>query len=159
MSRFHCSVLGLGALALVSTAVPAADAPDRARAVAEKVTAEGAALFDTYDPHAMAATYDEKAVLVILKKVGDAVEREVHVGRGKIEEAYAELLKNPETIKSRNVVERARLLAPDVLTIDGSFDTNTLNPSSLKVSFHQVRQNKDGKWLVLDMEVAYFPND
>ena len=39
---------------------------------------------------------------------------------------YADLFKKPETIKSRNIVEYAKLLAPDVLVIAGTFDTNTL---------------------------------
>lgn len=154
--------LALG-LSLLCPAVPTAFAADegdaKARQIAEKVTTEGAAIFDTFDARAMAATYDEKALLTVFRKENGEIGRDAHEGRAKIEAAYAELFKSPETIKSRNIVEHARLIAPDLLTIDGTFDMNTLKPDSIKVPFHQVRQQKGGKWLVLSMEISLVPQD
>ncbi len=154
MTRFLATTLAAGSLLLAGSAAVAADAHDQARQIAEKVTADGAALFDACDAHAMAATYDEKAVLVVYQRKDGEVGRDVRLGREKIEGFYADLFKQPETIKSKNTVDRARLLAPDVLTIDGTFDTNTLKSDSIKVPFHQVRQKKDGEWLVLTMEIS-----
>ncbi|WP_165075787.1 Cif family virulence factor [Paludisphaera rhizosphaerae] len=143
-------------LALAPTAF--ADDEAQARKIAEKVTADGAAIFDTLDAHAMAATYDEKGVLTMfMKDQGGEIERKVYEGRRDVEAAYADLFKNPETIKSRNTVDRARLIAPDVLTIDGTFNMNTLKPDSIKVPFHQVRREQGGKWLVLSMEIVVVP--
>ena len=149
------SAIGLMAASFL-TPLASADEPD-ARQVAEKVTTEGAALFDTCDAHAMAATYGERAVLTILEKQAESVVPQTHEGRAKIEQFYAELFKKPETIKSRNVVEHARYIAPGVLAIDGTFDTNTLKPDSIKIPFHQVRQQKGGQWLVVSMEISLLP--
>lgn len=147
-------------LALAPTAHALADDDAQARKIAEKVTTEGAAIFDTLDAHAMAATYDEKGVLTMLvKDQGGDVDRKVYEGRRDVETAYADFFKNPETIKSRNTVERARLIAPDVLTIEGTFDTNTLKPDSIKVPFHQVRREKGGKWQILTMEIVVAPQN
>jgi hypothetical protein len=160
MLRSLALTLGLGSMILASSSVLAGDEGDaKAREIAVKVTTDGAAIFDTYDAKAMAATYDEKAVLTAFQKQDGEITRDVHEGRDKIEAAYANIFKNPETIKSKNTVDRARLLAPDLLSIDGTFDTNTLKSDSFKVPFHQVRQNKGGKWLVLSMEISLLPQD
>lgn len=147
-------------MAFASSTALAADGGDaKARQIAEKVTTEGAAIFDTFDARAMAATYDEKAVLIVFEKADGAIVRKAEEGRAKVEAAYAELFKKPETIKSRNVVEHARMIAPGLLAIDGTFELNTLKPDSIKVPFHQVRQQKGGKWLVLSMEIWLVPHD
>ena len=151
------SVLAAALLSLTSVAF--ADDEAQARKIAEKVTTDGAAIFDTLDAHDMAATYDEKGVLTVFRREKESIEREAHEGRAKVEAAYAELFKSPETIKSRNVVEHARLITPDLLTIDGTFDMNTLKPDSIKVSFHQVRREQGGKWLVLSMEIVVAPQN
>jgi len=147
------------ALALAAAPTLAADADADARKIAEKVTTEGAALFDTFDARAMAATYAEDAVLILFEKKDGKVVRDVREGRAAIEAAYAEVFKNPETVKSRNMVDRARLVSHDVLTIDGTFDINTLKPDSVKVPFHQVRRAKDGKWAIASMEIYLLPAD
>ncbi|OJW23451.1 MAG: hypothetical protein BGO49_02265 [Planctomycetales bacterium 71-10] len=160
MKRICLLALALASPAFAAPTAFAADEGDaKARQIAEKVTTEGAAIFDTFDARAMAATYDEKGVLTVFRREKESIEREAHEGRAKVEAAYAELFKSPETIKSRNVVEHARLIAPDLLTIDGTFDLNTLKPDSIKVPFHQVRQQKGGKWLVLSMEISLVPHD
>ncbi len=152
MNRRIPRLLALAALALASSASALAD-DEPARKLAEKVTTEGAAIFDTFDARAMAATYADDAVLTVYKKEEGKLVREAREGRAAVEAAYTELFKNPETIKSRNTVEHARLVSPDVLVIDGVFDTNTLKPDSIKVPFHQVRREKDGKWAIANMEI------
>lgn len=150
----------LAAALLSLTSVAFADDEAQARKTAEKITTDGAAIFDTLDAHAMAATYDEKGVLTILmKNQNGEIDRKTYEGRRDVEEAYADFFKNPETIKSRNIVDRARLIAADLLTIDGTFDTNTLKPDSIKVPFHQVRREQGGKWLVLSMEIVVAPQN
>ncbi|WP_337174018.1 hypothetical protein [Paludisphaera sp.] len=153
MRRFPFLALGLASMILASSAAVAGD-DAKAREIAEKVTTEGAAIFDTLDARAMAATYDEKGVIVAYQKENGAIVRETHEGREKVEAAYAKIFENPETIKSRNTVDHARLLAPDLLSIDGTFEMNTLKPGSPRIAFHQVRLNKGGKWLVLTMEIS-----
>lgn len=151
-------LLALTAILMAFSPAVLADDEAQARKIAEKVTADGAAIFDTLDAHAMAATYDEKGVLTMfMKDQGGEIERKVYEGRRDVEAAYADLFKNPETIKSRNTVDRSRLIAADILTIDGTFNTNTLKPDSIKVPFHQVRREQGGKWLVLSMEIVVAP--
>lgn len=158
MLRNLCVAFGLGLMLLSTTAVRAGDDAE-ARKIAEKVTAEGAAIFDTFDAKAMAATYDEKAILINFEREGGAIVRQSAEGREKVKDFYAKVFENPETIKSKNTVDRARLLADDLLSIDGTLDTNSLKPDSFKIAFHQVRQKKDGKWLVLVMEISLVPKD
>lgn len=153
MNRWILPCLATACMALAPIAATADDADAAARKIAEKVTTEGAAIFDTYNAHAMAATYAEASILTIYTKEDGKLKREVREGREGVEAAYAELFKNPETIKSINHVEHARLVSPDVLVINGTFDTNSLKPDSPKIPFHQVRSQKDGKWLVSSMEI------
>lgn len=153
MRRILFLAVALGMTTMASSAAIAGD-DAKAREIAEKVTTEGAALFDTLDARAMAATYAEKGVLVVYQRENGEIVRETHEGRQKIEAYYAKLFEHPETIKSKNTVEHARLIAPDLLAINGTFDVNSLKPDSPKVAFHQLRQNKGGKWLVLTMEIS-----
>lgn len=154
----------LGAAALAGG--PDADPDAEALRIAERVTAEGAAIFDAHDAKAIAATYDEDTTITIFRTRGGELKREVHQGRDKVEAFYSALFKQPDSLnpddadagapKSRNVIERARLLSPELLAIDGTFE---LSPQLPRIAFHQVRQNKDGKWLVLTMEVSLLPRD
>ncbi|MGZ3318236.1 MAG: hypothetical protein ACXU95_13145, partial [Isosphaeraceae bacterium] len=78
-------------------------------------------------------------------------------GRAEIEKFYADMFKEPETTKSRNTVEYAKLIAPDVLVIAGTFDTNTLKPDSPKVPFYQVRVKKGDQWLMSSVRIFVLP--
>ena len=140
---------------LLPVATGAAEEADaRARSIAEKVTKEGAALFDNLDASAIAATYADQAVLTFLKDENGAPAPEVRKGRREIEAFYNDVYQYfHETIKSRNVVERAKFVSPGVLAIDGVFESNTLKPDSPKFPFHQVRREQNGKWQILSMEI------
>lgn len=127
---------------------------DEATALAVKLTTAGAELFDTFKAKAMADTYTEEAELVLTIRGGDGntkVER--NVGRGDIEKQYEKLFEKPQTIKSRNHVEYARLIAPDILVIAGTFDVNTLQSDAPKIPFYQVRVKEGDKWLISSMRI------
>lgn len=149
----------IAALALALLAAPATRAADDAKSIAERVTTEGAKTFDTLDAKAMAAYYLDDARLTLISKEDGVLKVQVNKDRGEIEAFYAKLFEKPETIKSRNTVDRATFLGAGVLAIDGTFDINTLDPNSYKVPFHQVRVNKDGKWRILLMEISVLPKD
>jgi ketosteroid isomerase-like protein len=152
-----------GAVAIVAVAVLAAyvngagsrtDKPsDEAMAIATKITEEGAAKFDTMDAKAMAAYYLEDAEITLVTKSETALKTQTYSGRADIEKLYADLFKKPETIKSKNTVEYAKLLASDLLVIAGTFDTNTLKPDSIKVPFYQVRLKEGDKWLMSSLRI------
>lgn len=149
------AALAVALFAAPSFSVRADD--DDAKAIAEEVTTKGAKTFDTQDAKAMAAQYLDHARLTIITTENDEFKAQVREGRAEAEKYYAELFENPQTIKSRNTVDRAKFLGDDVLSIDGTFDVNTLDPKSIKVPFHQVRVKKDGEWRVLLMEISILP--
>ncbi|QEH37943.1 hypothetical protein OJF2_65390 [Aquisphaera giovannonii] len=147
------------ALMLTTSRLPAAgqdrDKPaDEATALAVKLTTEGAALFDTMNAKAMADTYTEEGEIVMTLRGGDGNKKtERYVGRPEVEKHYGKLFEKPQTIKSRNHVEYAKLVAPDMLVIAGTFDVNTLQSDSPKVPFYQVRVKEGDKWLVSSMRI------
>lgn len=149
----------LAALSIALFAAPSTRADDDAKAIAEKVTTEGAKTFDTCDADAMTAFYLDNAQLTVLTKENGALEAQVHKGKSEVKAFYARIFENPQTIKSRNTVEHAKFLGDDALAIDGTFDVNTLDPNSFKIPFHQVRVKKDGKWRVLLMEISILPKE
>lgn len=132
-------------------------AADEATALAVKLTEQGAATFDTCNAKAMADYYLEDAEIFIVSKEESGLKAQTHAGRAEIEKFYADIFKKPETIKSRNTVEYAKLIAPDVLVIAGTFDTNTLKPDSPKVPFYQVRVKKGDQWLMSSVRVFILP--
>jgi hypothetical protein len=156
-----------GAVAFLAIALPAvfvhaagSQTPkpgDEAMALATKLTEEGAATFDKLDAKAMAAYYLEDAEIALVTKDETALKVQNYIGRERIEDFYADLFKKPETIKSKNTVEYAKLLAPDVLVIAGTFDTNTLKPDSIKVPFYQTRVKQGDKWLMSSVRIYYLP--
>jgi len=150
------------AIALLAAFVPAGGsqpprAGDEAMALATKITEEGAATFDKLDAKAMAAYYLEDAEIALVTKDDTGLKVQNHIGRDRIEDFYADLFKKQETIKSRNTVEYAKMLAPDVLVIAGTFDTNTLKPDSIKVPFYQTRVKEGDKWLMSYVRIYFLP--
>jgi hypothetical protein len=156
--------LGL-AFVTMSLLVPAAraagrdgDKPaDEATKLAVKLTEQGAATFDTLNARAMADYYLEDAQIDLVSKNDEGIKTEVHKGRAEIEKFYAKLFEKPETIRSRNTVEYARFLSPEVLVIAGTFDVNTLKPDSIKVPFYQVRVKNGDRWLMSYVRIFILP--
>jgi len=157
MNRWTSLVVALTVASLTPSLVRGDDRDDEAKKIAVKVTTAGAATFDTLDAPKMAASYVDDARLSFVSRDGGELKTEFHKGRTEIESFYARLFENGQTIKSYNDVTAARLLAPDVLTIDGTFDTNTLKPDSPKIPFHQVRVKQGDAWRILSMEIFFVP--
>jgi len=144
------ALLGLA----VAFSLPAlAQEPDTKK-MAQEILDKGAALFDKHDAAAMAATYFEDARLFMVGKNNDTGEYEVGTkeGRSQIEDFYRDLFKDPnEKTVSRNTVEFARFVNPDVLIIHGYFEPNTAKPD--KYTFVQVRVKKGEKWLIQSLRL------
>jgi len=105
----------------------------------------------------MADYYLEDAEIALVSKEEGGLKIQTQKGRAEIEKFYADIFKRPETIKSRNTVEYAKLIAPNVLVIAGTFDTNTLKPDSPKVPFYQVRVKKGDQWLMSSVRIFVLP--
>ena len=112
-------------------AAPARRRPRRRpgrQALAQEVLDKGAALFDARDAKAMAATYTEDAeIRVISKDQGSGTYKTQAVrGRQAIEKGYQDLFKKGQTeTKSKNRVEFAHFVRPDLLAIHGQFQPDT----------------------------------
>jgi hypothetical protein len=152
------------ACALVLTCLPGdsargdGDKPaDEAMTLAVKLTEEGAAVFDTFSAKAMADFYLDDAEITLVSRGDAGLKFDSHKGKPEIEAFYADLFKKPETIKSKNTVDYAKLIAPDVLVIAGTFDTNTLKPDSPKIPFYQVRMKTGDKWLMSSVRIFFVP--
>ncbi len=142
----------------IRAAGPEKDKPaDEATALAVKLTEQGAATFDTFNAKAMADYYLEDAEIALVTREEGGLKYQTQKGRAEIEKFYADIFKEPETIKSRNTVEYAKLIAPDVLVIAGTFDTNTLKPDSPRVPFYQVRVKKGDQWLMSSVRIFVLP--
>ena len=148
--------------ALPSAGLLAADSEndkcaDEAKALAVKLTEQGAATFDTFNAKAMADSYLDDAEIALTTREEGGFKVQTYKGKAEIEKGYADLFKNPETVKSKNTVEYAKFLAPDVLVIAGTFDLNTLKPDSPKVPFYQVRVKRGDKWLMSNLRIFFVP--
>ena len=140
-------------LALVLPQAATAAEPD-AKALAQDILNKGAAMFDTRDAAAMAATYTEDAELVLFAKDKDTGDYKGQVTRGRsaIERGYQNLFKDrkPGTT-SRNVVEFAHFVGTDLLIIHGTF---TLDVSQgVSFPFIQVRAKRGDKWLLMNLQL------
>jgi hypothetical protein len=148
MPRF--AIVGL-ALALAAPTL--AQEPDTKKS-AQEILDKGSAIFDTHDAAAMAATYLEDSRLLITGKNNDtgAYDLSVKEGRSQVEEFYRDLWKDSsEKTTSKNTVEFARFVSPDVLIIYGTFEPNTAKGD--KYSFVQTRIKKGDKWLIQTLQL------
>jgi hypothetical protein len=128
-----------------------------AKAVAQEVLDKGSALFDTQDAAAMAATYTEDAQLLWVDKDDSTGEIKVSVkkDRSEIESLYRDLFKDAtEKTTSKNTVEFARFVAPDLMVIQGVFQPNVDKPA--KFPFVQMRVRQGDKWLLKNLQLYVF---
>jgi hypothetical protein len=148
MARFVILFLAF----LLPTAAPAAD--QNAKQLAQAILTKGAALFDTRDAAAMAATYAEIAEVTAYSKDNDtgALKTGTERGRADIQKAYADLFKNrsPST-HCRNVVEDAHFVGSDLLVIRGTFVLDVADEHP--IPFIQVRTKQGDKWLILNLQL------
>jgi hypothetical protein len=146
------------ALALIPLAAHA-DEGD-AKADAQAILDKGSALFDKRDAAAMAATYTEDAQIFWTAKENETAEPTVDTkkGRTEIEALYRDLFKDAqEKSTSKNVVEFARRIAPEVLVIQGTFQPDTAKPG--KYPFVQVRVKQGDAWRIKSLQFFVFSQD
>jgi hypothetical protein len=147
-----------GLLVVLPLAVHAQDKD--AKSLAQQILDKGAELYDTKDATAMAATYTEDARILWLEKDNDTARYKTSVkeGRADIEGIYRDLFKDTtEKTTSRNVVEFARFLAPDLMVIHGTFQPNVANQG--KYPFVQVRVKQGDKWLMKSLQLILIAQD
>jgi hypothetical protein len=141
------------ALLITVPALARADEKD-AKMVAQGVLDKGSALFDTRDAAAMAATYTEDAQLLWIDKDGSTGEIKLSVkkDRSEIESLYRDLFKDAkEKTTSKNTVEYARFVTPELMVIHGVFQPNLDKPD--KFSFVQTRVKVGDRWLMKILEL------
>jgi hypothetical protein len=131
-----------------------------AKTVAQGVLDKGAALFDKHDAAAMAATYTEDAQLEWVEKDSAAggIKIETRKGREEIEMLYRDFFKDmKEATTSKNTVEFAQFISPQLMVIHGSFQPNVANDA--KFHFVQMRFKKDDKWLMKSLTLFVISKD
>ncbi|WP_406695955.1 hypothetical protein V5E97_33675 [Singulisphaera sp. Ch08] len=130
-----------------------------AKKLAQEILDKGSALYDTKDAAAMAATYTENATIHwYSKKDSGEIEQGLKNGRAEIEGLYHDLFKDPnQKSTSKNTVEFARFIAPDVMIIQGVFQPNLANTG--KFPFVQVRIKDGDKWLMKSLQFFAISQD
>jgi hypothetical protein len=146
------SALWLGAV-LVVTVQGQGQGADEAMKLAKKLTEEGAATFNTANAKAMADSYTADATVCLQSRNDQGISVKEYDGREEIQGLYADLFKDRGTIRSKNTVEYARLLASDVLVIAGTFEPDLDADKPLKVPFYQVRLRQGDKWLINSLRI------
>ena len=152
MTRF-----ALLSAALLLPVAALADDHDPKR-LAQEILDKGAALFDARDAAQLAATYTEDGESgVVTKDQGSGTYRtQTTRGRQAIERAYQTLFKDGRSgTKSRNQVEFAHFVGPDLLLIHGHFQPDTNQEG--KFPFVQVRTKREDKWLLMVLQLFVVP--
>jgi hypothetical protein len=137
--------------------LPSQAGSDRdAKALAQDILTKGAALFDTRDAAAMAATYAEGAEVLVASRDQDTgrIKVQTYHGRADIQKGYADLFEDRSpSARSRNVVEAAHFLGPDLLAIHGTFTLDTRDSNAEGIPFIQVRVKQGDAWRILTLEL------
>jgi hypothetical protein len=131
---------------------------DTARQLAEQLTRTGAATFDTRNAQAMAAFYTAEAEVSQMLKTEGGYEIKSYSGRAEIESLYRDLFKGDPVMKSKNVVDHARLLQDDLLTISGTFEITKEGQTS-RFPFFQVRVKRGERWLISRLHIFILPDN
>jgi hypothetical protein len=143
---------------LLAPALAAAD--DDAKALATKILDKGAALFDKKDAAAMAATYTEDGRILWYEKDKDTGELKLSEkkGRSEVQDLYRGLFEgSTEPTTSRNTVQYARFVTPDILVIHGVFQPNSAKAGTYP--FVQVRRKEGDRWLIKTLQLFAIPVD
>lgn len=159
MSRTRLLLAAATLLGLPAASVVAQQPAGDAQRLAQEILDEGAALFSTWDAAAMAATYtdDGVAVLIATNDQGE-ITVETREGRSQVQALYADVFKDPgQKTTARNTVEFARRVGPSLLIINGYFQPN-VNAQG-KYPFVQVRQKEGDAWKIRRIQVFLTPID
>ena len=153
----RCSLITAAALVLSACCVITAQGQDpgvdEAMKLAKKLTEQGSATFNTANAKAMADYYTADAKVTMHSRNDEGISIKEYDGREEIQGLYADLFKDRGTIRSKNTVEYAKLLASDVLVIAGTFEPNLDADKPLKVPFYQVRLKQGDKWLINSLHI------
>ncbi|HEX8201909.1 MAG TPA: hypothetical protein VF590_15640 [Isosphaeraceae bacterium] len=147
----------LSAALLLLPVAAGADDQDPKR-LAQEILDKGAALFDARDAAKLAATYTQDGEIGLVAKDPDSGTYRTQTTRGRqaIERAYQTLFKDGRgEAKSRNHVEFAHFLAPDLLLIHGHFQPDTNQEG--KFPFVQLRTKRDDQWLLMGLQLFVVP--
>lgn len=125
-----------------------------AKALATTILDKGAALYDKKDAAAMAATYTEDGRVLWYEEDKDTGELKLSEkkGRSEVEGLYRSLFDGstaPTT--SRNTVQYARFVTPDLLVIHGVFQPDTAKAGTYP--FVQVRRKQGDRWLIKTLQL------
>ena len=153
--------LGILAVALVLALSGSVRAQEKdARKLAQEILDKGAALFDTRDATAMAATYTEEAQIQWIERDDSTGEIKVSIkkDRTEIESLYRDLFKDSkEKTTSKNIVEFARFVGSNVMIIQGDFQPNVAKEG--KFAFVQMRVKQGEKWLIKNLQLFVISQD
>jgi hypothetical protein len=142
------------ALALVLGLSVSVKAQERdAKKLAQEILDQGALMFDNRDAAAMAATYTEDAQIELITKDDSTggIKIDVKKGRAEIESLYHDVFKDAkEKTTSKNSVQFARFVSPDLMIIQGVFQPNVANQG--KFHFVQVRVKLGDKWVMKSLQ-------
>jgi hypothetical protein len=156
MTRVAILTLGL----IVSSPFTAHALDEDAKAQAQAILDKGSALFDKKDAAVMAATYTEDGQILWVAKEENSSEigASVKKGRAEVETFYREVFKDPqEKTTSKNAVDFARLIAPDLMVIHGTFQPDVAKAG--KYPFVQTRVKQGDKWLIKTLQFFVFSED
>ncbi len=140
-------------LLLAAPAVLAQTDDAKAKALAEELLDRGAKLFDSMDAEAMAATYVDKAIVIMVTKEQDteAYQPEMVQGHDAIVDLYKKAFENRSAeTRSRNTVSRALFVKPDLLLIEGTFAFDVEQGDF--IGFSQLRAKQGEHWRIVTLE-------
>ena len=157
MARLTILSLGL----VLSSTLSARALDEGVKGQAQAILDKGSALFDKKDAAVMAATYTEDGQILWVAKEENSSEigSSVKKGRAEVEAFYrGDVFKDSqEKTTSKNVVEFARLVAPDLMVIHGTFQPDVAKAG--KYPFVQVRVKQGDKWLIKTLQFFLFSED
>lgn len=152
----HTAILSL--VLFLFPALASAQEKD-AKPAAQDLLNKGSVLFDKYDAAVMAETYTDDAKVVWIEKSQETGKYKIEVkdGRAEIEKFYREMFKNSkEKETSRNTVEFAKYVAPDLMLIEGVFEPNV---GRGKYAFVQERVKQGDRWLIQCLRIYIVPSE
>jgi hypothetical protein len=157
LSAALLSSLAFSLTMFTSTTARAEDAA--ARTMAQEILDKGSALFDRKDAAEMAATWTEDGQILWYERDKESDELKVNskTGRGEIESLYRSVFKDQNPSVSKNNVDHARLVSPDLLVIEGTFQPNVESPG--RFPFVQVRVKQNDKWLLKTLQLFLISQD
>lgn len=145
--------LGMMVAVFVSGPEPLQDAT----AAATRLLEQGSAMFDAKDSAGMAAQYVGDAEITLVAKQDGRLQSQSYSGKERIQKLYVDMFRDSATAQSKNVVEYARYVGPDLLLIAGTFEPDL--GGQLTLQFVQVRvKEADGVWRIRNLQLFPIPN-